>query len=99
MIDLFYSPCVLMINEDLYNSWTDEQRTAFDKAAEEAKAAERGISQQMNNDFRASMEKEGITFTDVDKEVWKEAVQSVYEDPSLNIDQDLLSQILAVTGT
>ena len=38
MIDLFYSPCVLMINEDLYNSWTDEQRTAFDKAAEEAKA-------------------------------------------------------------
>lgn len=53
----------------------------------------------MNNDFRASMEKEGITFTDVDKEVWKEAVQSVYEDPSLNIDQDLLSQILAVTGT
>ena len=85
MIDLFYSPCVLMINEDLYNSWTDEQRTAFDKAAEEAKAAERGISQQMNNDFRASME--------------KEAVQSVYEDPSLNIDQDLLSQILAVTGT
>ena len=98
MIDLFYSPCVLMINEDLYNSWTDEQRAAFDKAAEEAKAAERGISQQMNNDFRASMEQEGITFTDVDKEVWKEAVQSVYEDPSLNIDQDLLSQILAVTG-
>ena len=98
MIDLFYSPCVLMINEDLYNSWTDEQRAAFDQAAEEAKDAERAISQQMNSDFRASMEEEGVTFTDVDKEVWKEAVQSVYEDPSLNIDQDLLAQIQTVTG-
>ena len=52
----------------------------------------------MNSDFRASMEEEGVTFTDVDKEVWKEAVQSVYEDPSLNIDQDLLAQIQTVTG-
>ena len=34
MIDLFYSPCVLMINEDIYNNFTDEQKEAFDKAAE-----------------------------------------------------------------
>ena len=98
MIDLFYSPCVLMINEDLYNGWTDEQRAAFDKAAEEAKDAQRAISQEMNNEFSASMEAEGVTITQVDKEVWKEAVQSVYEDASLNIDQDLLAQIQAVTG-
>ena len=26
MIDLFYSPCVLMINEDIYNNFTDEQK-------------------------------------------------------------------------
>ena len=80
MIDLFYSPCVLMINEDLYNSWTDEQRAAFDQAAEEAKDAE------------------GVTITEVDKEAWKAATASVYEDASLNIDQDLLAQIQAVTG-
>ena len=98
IIDLFYSPCVLMVNEDLYNSWTDEQRAAFDQAAEEAKDAERAISQQMNNDSRANMEADGVIFTDVDKDVWKAAVQSVYEDASLNIDQELLAQIQEVTG-
>ena len=29
MIDLFYSPCVLMINEDIYNNFTDEQKLSI----------------------------------------------------------------------
>ena len=44
------------------------------------------------------MEKLGVTFTDVDQSVWVEAVQSVYEDTSLGIDQDMLAAIQAVTG-
>ena len=31
MLDLFYSPCVLMINEDIYNNFTDEQKEAFEQ--------------------------------------------------------------------
>ena len=98
MIDLFYSPCVLMINEDLYNGLTDAQKEAFNKAAEEGKAAERRISKEIGDGARAEMEKLGVTFTDVDQAVWVEAVQSVYSDSSLNIDQDLLAAIRAVTG-
>lgn len=98
MIDLFYSPCILMINEDTYNNFTDEQREAFDKAAEDGKVAERQISQEIEAGARETMESEGIVFTDVDKDVWVEAVQSVYSDSSLGIDQDLLAKIQAVTG-
>jgi len=98
MIDLFYSPCVLMVNEDIYNGLTDEQRDAFDRAAEGGKEAERRISQELASTARASMEAEGIVFTDVDQSVWVEATKSVYEDSSLNIDQDLLAQIRQVTG-
>lgn len=98
MIDLFYSPCVLMINEDVYNNFTDDQKAAFDKAAEEAKDAERQISQDLVSTARAAMEAEGIIFTDVDKEEWKAAVQSVYDDASLKIDQDLLARIQAATA-
>ena len=29
MIDLFYSPCVLMINEDIYNNFTDEKKLSI----------------------------------------------------------------------
>lgn len=98
MIDLFYSPCVLMISEDVYNGFTDEQKEAFDKAAEDGKTAERQISQDIKNSAREAMEAEGVVFTDVDKSVWVEAVQSVYDDASLGIDQDLLSKIQEVTG-
>lgn len=52
----------------------------------------------MNDEFIASMQDEGVTITEVDKEAWKAATASVYDDPSLNIDQDLLAQIQAVTG-
>ena len=98
MIDLFYSPCVLMISEDVYNGFTDEQKEAFDKAAEDGKTAERQISQDIKNNAREAMEAEGVTFTDVDKAVWVEAVQSVYSDSSLGIDEELLGQIRSITG-
>lgn len=98
MIDLFYSPCVLMISEDVYNGFTDEQREAFDKAAEDGKTAERKISQDIKNSAREAMEAEGVTFTDVDKDVWVEAVQSVYSDTSLGIDEELLGKIREITG-
>ena len=98
MIDLFYSPCVLMINEDIYNNFTDEQKEAFDKAAEDGKVAERQISQELASSARATMEAEGVVFTDVNKDEWVAAVQSVYDDASLKIDQDLLAKIKAETA-
>ncbi|MCD8241454.1 MAG: DctP family TRAP transporter solute-binding subunit [Lachnospiraceae bacterium] len=98
MIDLFYSPCVLMINEDTYNNFTDDQKAWFDEAAEYGKEQERAISQEIEDSAREQMEAEGVIFTDVDKEVWIEAVQSVYEDESLGIDQDLLARIQEATA-
>ena len=98
MIDLFYSPCVLMINEDIYNGFTPEQKEAFDKAAAEGRDAERAISKEIGDSAREEMEKLGVTFTDVDQSVWVEAVQSVYEDTSLGIDKDMLAAIQAVTN-
>lgn len=97
MIDLFYSPCVLMISQDIYDGLTDEQKEAFNQAAEEAKAYQREYSQEVAASARAEMEAQGVIFTDVDQSVWSEAVASVYEDASLNIDADLLAKIQAVT--
>ncbi len=98
IIDLFYSPCILMISEDVYDGFTEEQRTAFLKAAEDAKTAERQISSEIEKEAREQMEEKGIVFTDVDKSVWIEASKSVYKDASLKLDQDLLESIQAVTG-
>lgn len=98
MIDLFYSPCVLMVSEDVYNNFTDEQKGWFDEAAEYGKQEERRISQEISAGARESMEAAGVTFTDVDKQVWIDAVQSVYTNSSLNIDTALLARIQEITG-
>lgn len=98
VLNLFYSPCVLMISEDVYNSLTAEQQNALNRAAEEGKQAERRISQDLAAAARAAMEDEGVVFTDVDQSVWVEATKAVYDDASLNIDRELLAQIRAITG-
>ena len=98
MIDLFYSPCVLMINEETYNGLTDEQKKWFDEAAEYGKQQERKISQDIDSKARAAMEKEGVIFTDVNKDEWVKTVMPVYDDASIGIDKELLAQIRAETG-
>ena len=98
MIDLFYSPCVLMINEDTYNKFTDEQKKWFDEAAEYGKMKEREISKNIDDTARERLTAQGIVFTDVNKAEWMKATESVYQDSSLGIDQNLLSRIRAITG-
>lgn len=98
MIDLFYSPCVLMINEETYNGFTDEQKKWFNEAAEYGKQQERKISQEIDSKARAEMEKQGVTFTDVNKDEWVKAAMPVYDNTTIGIDKDLLGQIRAETG-
>ena len=47
---------------------------------------------------RAAMEKEGVIFTDVNKDEWVKTVMPVYDDASIGIDKELLAQIRAETG-
>lgn len=94
MIDLFYSPCVLMLNQGIYDGWSDEQKAAFDKAADEAKTWQREYSANYNKEAIQTMKDAGVTVTEVDKAVWKEAVQSVYDQAdSLGLNQDLINKI------
>ena len=44
------------------------------------------------------MEKQGVKFTDVNKDEWVNAVMPVYDDASIGIDKDLLTQIRTETG-
>ncbi len=93
MIDLFYSPCVLMISERIYDGLTKEQQEAFDRSAEEAKDWQREYSQNYNEEAVANMDKEGVTITEVDKEVWKEAVSDVYDmAETFQISQELVDK-------
>lgn len=94
MIDLFYSPCVLMISQSTYDSLTDTQKEAFDKAAEEAKDYQREYSRNYSEDAIQTMKDAGVTVTEVDKAVWEEAVSAVYEQAgSLGLNQELVDKL------
>ena len=94
MTDLFYSPCVLMINEELYDSFSEEQKAAFDQAAEEAKDWQREYSQDYNEGALKTMEEAGVTITEVDKEEWKEATSVIYDQAEeLGLNTELIEQL------
>ena len=96
--NLFYSPSVLAISEDVFNGLTEDQQNILLEAAELAKDEQRQIEQRMAVQARKDMEAYGIIISDVDQDEWVEATKSVYDDASLGIDADLLAKIQAVTN-
>ena len=78
----FYNPSVLLINEDFYQGLTDEQRSAIDRAAIEARDYQRALSQQMEQDALADLsERFGLQINEnPDLDAFAAAVEPVYEE-------------------
>ncbi len=97
---VFYSSAPMMVNLDLYNSWTDFERACFDKAAEEAKNWERQFCLANLANDRAEIEKTSKV-TDVDIAEWaaSEGVQKVYADAvSLGANQTVVDACQKLLG-
>lgn len=94
MIDLFYSPCVLMISQSVYDSLAPEQQEILLKAAEEAKEYQREYSRNYTKDAIKTMQESGVTVTEVEKTVWKELASSVYgQADKLKLNQELVDKL------
>ncbi len=96
--NLFYSPSVLCISQDVFDGLTEEQQEWVIESAKLAKDEQRQVQQRMAVQARKDMEAYGIIFSDVDQDEWIEATKSVYDDTSLGIDADLLAKIQEVTN-
>ena len=96
--NVFYSPSVLAISQDVFDGLTEDQQKILVEAAELAKDEQRQIEQRMAVQARKDMEAYGIVISDIDQAEWIEATKPVYEDSSLGIDADLLAKIQAVTN-
>ena len=96
--NVFYSPSVLAISQDVFDGLTEDQQKILLEAADLAKDEQRQIEQRMAVQARKDMEAYGIVISDIDQAEWIEATKPVYEDSSLGIDADLLAKIQAVTN-
>jgi len=92
----FYSPSILMINKGIYDRMSAEQRTAFDRAAEEAKHWQRNFSQSNTAMAIENIRASGTIVTEVDLAAWIAASEATYRDFGDRLNQDYIRQILAL---
>lgn len=74
-----YTPFVVCMNLEKYNSLTDVQKAAIDKAAKESTEYQRKESARCDEELRTKFEGEGVTITDLTVEQ-KEAFRQLVVD-------------------
>lgn len=74
-----YGPAVCAINNDLWESFSDEVKEIFIEAEVYAREEERAWCIEKEATLIQFFKEEGIKVTEVDKNEWKEACTSVYE--------------------
>lgn len=72
-----YTPYVVVMNLDKYNSLSDNQKAALDKAVKESTAYQRQESQRLEQEILAGFEEKGVTvveLTDEQKAAWQKVI-------------------------
>ena len=92
----FYSPAVFFCNKDMLNSLPEKYQKVIIDAEKEARDYERKCHEDLDNKAIQVLKDHGMTITEVDKEVWRKSVASVYEQYRDKIGGQLIDSILAV---
>jgi tripartite ATP-independent transporter DctP family solute receptor len=92
-----YSPFVLMMNLDLFNSFSPADRQAILDSIEEAKNFERNMSRQKDIDAEKAMEG-AITFIELtpeEKAAFKSKMGPVYEKVKAKAGEEIVNKVIA----
>ncbi len=92
----FYCPAPLLIAQSTWDTLSEEDQQILKETAEELKAYERDLCLEYDNNYITAMEEEGATVVgedEIDKQVWRDTAQSVYDEYTSVIGEDLLAQI------
>ena len=92
----FYAPTPLFFAQSTWDGLTDEQKTIIKEAAAEARTFERDLIDQQNADFISKLKELGMEITEIDKAVWFDAMQPVYEEFEETIGADTIKEIQAL---
>lgn len=90
----FYSPAVMMISQDAFDSYPADVQEAIVKAEKEAREWERNYSQQMDKELGAKIAATGVKITEVDKALWQKACEPIYEQFKDQINPKYIDALL-----
>lgn len=92
----FYSPSIVMINKEKFDSFSPEIQKALKEAAKEAATYERGLIAQMDKDFVSQLKDKGMEINEnPDKALFLEAVKPVYDKFEDKFGKELIEKIKA----
>ncbi len=90
----FYSPAALLVSSQVFDGLSEDQQTALQEAATEGAEYEREIVADMEEEMIADLKDQGMEIVeDVDKEAFRKATKSVYDQYSDQVGADLIKQI------
>jgi tripartite ATP-independent transporter DctP family solute receptor len=93
-----YSPAMLLVSPDLWNSLSDEDKDVFRKAAAEAVVAMRGFVDNAESSGVEQLKAAGMEVGELsseDKAAFQEALAPAYEQYYNTYSKDLIDQIIA----
>ena len=91
----FYSPAAFFCNKEMFESLPEEYQQAIVECEKTARDYERTCHEEMDEEAIQILKDNGMTVTEVDKEVWRESCQPVYDQYRDMIGGDLIDAILA----
>ncbi len=93
----FYCPAPLLIAKTTWDKISSEDRQIIQELADKYKDTERQMCRDYDEENKKIMIEEGATvIEDVDKSLWREAAQPVYDTYSAEIGTEFLDSIQAV---
>ncbi|MGK7752144.1 MULTISPECIES: TRAP transporter substrate-binding protein [unclassified Roseovarius] len=94
-----YAPVAFLVNENFYQSLSDESRGIIQTAAENARDYQREISREAREQDLATMEEAGLQITELSDEAMQEFQDSaspVYEAMRDVVNQEIVDRIRAI---
>lgn len=99
MISHFYSPLVLCMSKNIYDSLSDEEQTILTEAAVAAGARTREIYSQSEADYIDKLEKDGMVVNfDVDFDAFREAMGDLYNKRKATVGGTYVDDVLKMVG-
>lgn len=95
----FYCPAPLLISKSTWAKISEDDQKIIMELSDKYKDVERQMCAEADEKYKNMMIDEGATVVEeVDKNQWREAAQSVYDEYTAEIGQDLLDKIDEITA-
>ena len=94
MTEHFYAAAPVVMSKKTYDKLSPENKKILVEAIQEVTDYEREISAQSDIEYLEALKKDGVKIIeDIDKELWREACQPVYDKYKEQIGEELLQRI------